>query len=103
MYTKMLMFALLYEVNDYRTLAIAAVVSIGLNVLMNMLLLPTHGPLAASWSRIAAEACMFFVQGWSLCKTRIISFHDIFLKPTAIIVGCVVILGILGKSPLSYE
>lgn len=82
-YSNMLMFALLYALNDHQTPAIAVISALGLDLVLNLLFLPSHGPIAASWSRLAAESLLFVIQAARLLRKNVIVGHDliVFIKP----------------------
>lgn len=103
MYANMIMFALLYALNDHRTVALAITSAVILNVGLNVVLLPRVGLMAAPWDRLIAEGLNFAILANSVLRKRVASPRDLIVMPVALILCTIGVLICLRNTPVSYQ
>ena len=94
--TNILMFALLYALNDHRTPLIGISTAIVLEVILDLILIPRYGITAAGWIRIIADSANAAIMIAGLMRTRVLTLSMLVLRP-ALLVGCSVVLLMLLK------
>jgi Na+-driven multidrug efflux pump len=73
MYTNIVLFSLLYALNNHRIPLIAILSALALEVAADFVFVPTHGIVAAAWARLAAEMVNAGILAIGLVRYRVVS------------------------------
>src|SRR3989339_1995640 len=103
MYLNMLITALLFVCNDFKTLWVGIGFALIMNIISNIILLPVYGAIAASWMKFASELILFAVLSRGLLMQIHISAYELYFKPAIIILFTIGAFKIMAGHPLIFK
>ncbi|MBL8023291.1 MAG: oligosaccharide flippase family protein [Elusimicrobia bacterium] len=95
-----LLIGILYAKSDWATIWKGMGVALGLNAVLNILLIPTVGALAAPWTKLVSDAMGFYVQAHGVRQHISVSPRILFLGTTGGALAGMSLWGGLGHGSL---
>lgn len=103
MFPNMVMFALLYALNDHQTPTLGIVAALGLNVVLNVLFLPRYGPIAAAWARLIGDFFSFAFQARGVLCRHILPVNNLLIRPGLVVGTCAAVLLLLDGHSARFQ
>ncbi len=103
MFSNILMFSLLYALNNHRKAVIGISGALVIEILLNSFFLRNGGAVVASWARLLAEAFNCTVLGWGLIHTGVLSSFTFFLRPLLLIGVSATLFLLLRGQPMAVQ
>jgi len=103
MFSNILMFSLLYARNDHWTPFLGITAAIGVEVLLDTILVPRLGIVGAGWGRLLAELVNCGVMVSAILRGQLLSVGTLFIRPGLIILVSLGLLIALRRQPLILQ